>query len=545
MWRQRYGQSASRDEAQYRRGATLGLTFGEVFLLLSFILLLLLGLFEVQRRDERTLADRTRALEPLARSAVERGVSPDQLRTLVERLDNQDLMDVAQAARDIEAGRSLREKLPDLKPEEIALRVARTELPEVVDDYARSIVTASEKGFTPEEVASIVEQLEPKDIDFMRVDRALGERLRTMTQGVIPAELVALLELDPDKRRLAVEIARDTDDSTVARIREALGRDLELTGTVASAVASELGPLIAAEGGRIDPQTGSITLPEAILFGQGSAVLSADTRAFLDAFCPRWIGTVHDFGGRIAQLRIEGHSSSEWGQLAADAAYLENLNLSQQRSAAVVRYCLAGAMPVETSQWARRNLIAVGHSSARPVLKDGAEDAVLSRRVVFAFETDKDRVLDEIKQNLDVELPQAVSDPVEVRRPLARVDPDPEPTVEALEPLDPQREIQPVYDGPARVVAAGLLRMDDEVLRLEGLTPLALDATCEDASGTVRPCGRIAAMRFARWLDGASVTCTPVSPDRDSQGRIAARCLRGDSDIGSWLVAEGLVAGVE
>jgi hypothetical protein len=41
----------------------------------------------------------------------------------------------------------------------------------------------------------------------------------------------------------------------------------------------------------------------------------------------------------------------------------------------------------DVGKWARARMAAVGYSSSRPVLADGAEDRERSRRVVFAIDT--------------------------------------------------------------------------------------------------------------------------------------------------------------
>ena len=104
----------------------------------------------------------------------------------------------------------------------------------------------------------------------------------------------------------------------------------------------------------------------------------------------------------VAGAQIEGHASSEWrADTAASEAYLNNLDLSQRRSQSVLRTCLTMASVPGVEDWAREHLVAVGFSSARPILFEGAEDRAKSRRVVFSIDVDRSRVLTDVESEVD------------------------------------------------------------------------------------------------------------------------------------------------
>jgi len=299
---------------------------------------------------------------------------------------------------------------------------------EEIGRYSAPAALASAKGITAEALGALVNQMEPEDpseIDFVSKDIATGREIRRNYPDVsmgdiksrldfatkfgdlagreIPDDLSAWLSLPPEKRSLAVDIAKDADDGSIERVRKALRSEIDLVDDVTSAVQLSLGSLVDGVGGVIDPDSGSISLPDEVLFDVQSARLTPSTQAFLKKFCGPWIETVHAFGDRIKQMQIEGHSSSEWGALQGQAAYLQNLNLSQQRSAAVVQFCLAQDLQPDVAAWARSVLVAVGLSSSRPVLLNGTEDSVRSRRVIFGFDIDKGKIIDDIKRSLDAE----------------------------------------------------------------------------------------------------------------------------------------------
>ena len=81
---------------------------------------------------------------------------------------------------------------------------------------------------------------------------------------------------------------------------------------------------------------------------------------------------VNKFSDSVSEILIEGHASSEWAPgTPAEEAFVKNLSLSQARSAAVLAFCLDQLAPDAVADWARRHLVAVGHSSARPIVVNG------------------------------------------------------------------------------------------------------------------------------------------------------------------------------
>lgn len=133
-----------------------------------------------------------------------------------------------------------------------------------------------------------------------------------------------------------------------------------------------------------------------VLFAVGSADLRPEFRDILNNFLPRYlrIMTQDEFRESIAELRIEGHTSSFWNlanPVPSMEAYLRNMDLSYQRSRTVLRYVMA-LDPLERHRpWLKEHLTANGMSSSRLILKpDGTEDFARSQRVEFRVRTDID-----------------------------------------------------------------------------------------------------------------------------------------------------------
>lgn len=135
------------------------------------------------------------------------------------------------------------------------------------------------------------------------------------------------------------------------------------------------------------------TEPE-VLFASGSAELKPDFKAILDDFFPRYVRilTSPRYRSSITEVRIEGHTSSDWsGSSSPEDAYFHNMELSQARTRSTLHYVLMLPSVAQHRAWLTRFLTANGLSSSRPVLDASRqEDAQRSRRVEFRVRTDAD-----------------------------------------------------------------------------------------------------------------------------------------------------------
>ena len=129
-----------------------------------------------------------------------------------------------------------------------------------------------------------------------------------------------------------------------------------------------------------------------VLFAQGSSELKPEFRAILLDFFPRYVRilTSPKYRSSISEVRIEGHTSSDWTSgTTPDDAYFRNMELSQARTRSALTFALNLPEVESERPWLKQYLTANGLSSSRPVLaSNGTEDAARSRRVEFRVRTD-------------------------------------------------------------------------------------------------------------------------------------------------------------
>jgi outer membrane protein OmpA-like peptidoglycan-associated protein len=108
-----------------------------------------------------------------------------------------------------------------------------------------------------------------------------------------------------------------------------------------------------------------------VLFARGEDVIRPGFQDILQDFFPRYINiiTSEKYREDILEIRIEGHTSSDWGDTAdRSLAYIRNMELSQARTRSTVAYLLA-LESIKTEQlWLTQHLTANGLSSSKPVI---------------------------------------------------------------------------------------------------------------------------------------------------------------------------------
>ena len=125
-----------------------------------------------------------------------------------------------------------------------------------------------------------------------------------------------------------------------------------------------------------------------VLFEAGSTALRSRFASILNDFFPRYLAVLLEHQQHIDEVRVEGHTSSEWEGATDDDAYFLNMQLSQGRTRSVLEYIYWLTASSEDRSWVKRKIAAVGLSSSRHIKNHaGIEDRGASRRVLFRVVT--------------------------------------------------------------------------------------------------------------------------------------------------------------
>lgn len=136
-----------------------------------------------------------------------------------------------------------------------------------------------------------------------------------------------------------------------------------------------------------------------VLFEGGKSKITMPFKDILNDFFPRYIGllTRDKFMDNIDEVRIEGHTSSEWeGAMTLEKRYLPNAKLSQERSLAVLTHCFELVSIQDDQKWLTKVLRANGMAFAKLIVVDGVENRTRSRRVEFRVKTKAEERIEKI-----------------------------------------------------------------------------------------------------------------------------------------------------
>src|SRR5687768_1608440 len=93
-------------------------------------------------------------------------------------------------------------------------------------------------------------------------------------------------------------------------------------------------------GAEVDKETLEVRfLNPDMLFESGRSDIRPSFRLVLDDFLPRYLTVLSRYRDRIEEVRIEGHTSSDWARgVSVDAAFFNNMALAQSRTREVFEY---------------------------------------------------------------------------------------------------------------------------------------------------------------------------------------------------------------
>lgn len=158
--------------------------------------------------------------------------------------------------------------------------------------------------------------------------------------------------------------------------------------TVKAEVANELAKNLKEKNinAQIDMMTGDVKLSDLQLFELGSYELSDKGREFLNKFVPIYINAVYEnpkVADKVVNIVIQGHTDSQTfaGVDSKDLQFIKNMELSTKRANEVAKFIFFTPYNKAYSENLHKMLLVEGKSFSEPVLVNGKEDYVKSRRV--------------------------------------------------------------------------------------------------------------------------------------------------------------------
>jgi len=138
-----------------------------------------------------------------------------------------------------------------------------------------------------------------------------------------------------------------------------------------------------------------------VLFRAGDDQVSPLFEQILSNFWPRYLSILSQHQENISEIKIEGHTSSEWSHdVEKNESYFNNMKLSQDRSRNVLQKCF-DFTPNSLIEWSISTITANGFSFSRLVYdENGNEDSYASRRVEFTIHVSSDDSINEIAETL-------------------------------------------------------------------------------------------------------------------------------------------------
>jgi len=173
-----------------------------------------------------------------------------------------------------------------------------------------------------------------------------------------------------------------------AKIRSLTGIKLKVVAALKSALGKNI---------NIDRKTGSLRLASNILFDSGNSKLKPEAKVELKKAFEDYIGiliTNREIKPHLDKIIIEGHTDS-------DGPYIYNLNLSQKRALAVMKYLLT--LEFTKKHNIRPMMTASGRAYLDLISKNGREDKEASRRIEIKFRLKNEDAMNEIEKVLDAD----------------------------------------------------------------------------------------------------------------------------------------------
>ena len=249
------------------------------------------------------------------------------------------------------------------------------------------------------------QELEDKENALNETRQALESKedeLNQQSQKLTETEQAQLLlqaKLVLQEAQLVAQRTQLADQQTQMDAQQA---QLDKLVGVKSAIIEELVRALAdsnISGASVD-DSGAIVFSSEMLFDVNRSTLKDVGKAFLNSFIPGYLEVLmsSEYSQYVSQIVIEGHTDT-------DGTFLKNMQLSQERAYAVLRYILSDEFTgiSRDAKLRLQDIVTVnGRSFSDPIYKaNGSVDMAASRRVVIKFRLNDEEMVNEMLSILE------------------------------------------------------------------------------------------------------------------------------------------------
>ena len=215
----------------------------------------------------------------------------------------------------------------------------------------------------------------------------------------IAAQQAQQTQLEQQDAQLVAQRTQLADQQTQMDAQQA---QLDKLVGVKSAIIEELVRALAdsnISGASVD-DSGAIVFSSEMLFDVNRSTLKDVGKAFLNSFIPGYLEVLMSskYSQYVSPIVIEGHTDT-------DGTFLKNMQLSQERAYAVLRYILSDEFTgiSRDAKLRLQDIVNVnGRSFSDPIYKaNGSVDMAASRRVVIKFRLNDEEMVNEMLSILE------------------------------------------------------------------------------------------------------------------------------------------------
>jgi len=264
-----------------------------------------------------------------------------------------------------------------------------------------------------EELKLYKKQNELKESDFSKKMEE-KERQKNILEEILVAQRLEKTQSESEKNEIKTQLEETENqlldlkkqkteaEKQIEKVKQDSLRYFQTQTAIAKCLKTEFQNDLLTWGASVEPDGTVRFYNPSVLFKQNEDKLTPKGQAMLREFFGRYIKILYapEFIEQVGEIRVEGHTSSEWAEGVTEIQrYIWNLDLSQRRAFEILRICLPSIDDPKVLERVKGQAIATGHSYSKTVRnQDNSENRELSRRVEFKAITRSEKLLREMSK---------------------------------------------------------------------------------------------------------------------------------------------------